>query len=64
MAHLFFIFPETKEKFVSKNSLSFRLSKLVKDPGVEAANVFHTSAQCTQSVNKARRLIVMIKRLF
>ncbi len=40
------------------------MSKLVKDLGVQADNVFSPSAQCTEAANKAMRLIFMIRRSF
>ncbi len=40
------------------------LSKLIKDLGVQTDNMRSPSAQCTEAANKARRLIVMIRRSF
>ncbi len=40
------------------------ISKLVTDLGVQADNMFSPSAQCTEAVNKARRMIFMIRRSF
>ncbi len=40
------------------------VSKLVKDVGVQADNMFFPSAQYTKAASKARRLIFMIRRSF
>ncbi len=40
------------------------VSKLVKDLGVQADNVFSSSAQFTEAENKAKRLIFMIRHSF
>ncbi len=38
------------------------VSKLVKDLGVQTDSMLSPSAQCTEAANKARRLILMIRR--
>ncbi len=40
------------------------VSKFVKDLGVQTDNMFSPSAQCTEAANKAKRLIIMIRRPF
>ncbi len=40
------------------------VSNLVKHLRVRAENMFSPSAQCTEAANKARRLILMIRRSF
>ncbi len=40
------------------------VSNLVRDLGVETDYMFSPSAQCTEAVNKTRRLIFMIRRSF
>ncbi len=40
------------------------VSTLVKDLGVQTDNMFSPSAQCTEAANKARQLILMIRRSF
>ncbi len=40
------------------------VSKLVKYLGVQTDNLFSPSAQCTEAANRARRLIIMIRRSF
>ncbi len=62
-----FLVPFTYNNFFCHNSRFFFFqpaSKLVKDLGVQADNMFSSSAQCTEAANKARRLIFMIRITF
>ncbi len=45
-------------------SSTYTVSNLVKDLGVQTDNMFSPPAQCTEAANKARRLILMIRRSF
>ncbi len=50
--------------FPDGSGTAIRLSKLVKDLGVQTENMCCPSAQDTEAASKARRLIYMIRRPF
>ncbi len=50
--------------FPGGSGTTIPVSKLVKDLGVQADNMFSPSAQCTEAANKARQLIFKIRRSF
>ncbi len=55
---------QSAEKFPDGSGTPIPVSKLVKERGFQTDNMFSPSAQCTESANKARRLIFMIRRSF
>ncbi len=50
--------------FPDRSGTPIPVSKLLKDLGVQTANMFSPSAQCTEAANKARRLIFMTRCSF
>ncbi len=56
--------PPTLSVYPDESSTTIPVSKYVKDLGVQTGNVFSQSAQGSEAANKARRLIILVRRSF